>query len=148
MTSSWGFLIFIIFKIYFFYLFNFGCIGFSLLHASCLQLQRAGATLHCSAQTSHCSGFCCCGAQALGARASVVVEHGLSSWASQALEHRLSSCGTWSQLLHGMWDLPEPGLEPMSPALAGGFLTTAPPRKPLVCGFYFLRILLRREDIV
>ena len=29
-----------------------------------------------------------------------------------------------------MWDLPEPGLEPVSPALAGGFLTTAPPGKP------------------
>ena len=25
-----------------------------------------------------------------------------------------------------MWDLPRPGLKPMSPALAGGFLTTAP----------------------
>ena len=32
-----------------------------------------------------------------------------------------------------MWDLPGPGLEPVSPALAGGFLTTVPPRKPL-CG--------------
>ena len=29
-----------------------------------------------------------------------------------------------------MWDLPGPGLEPMSPALAGGFLTIAPPGKP------------------
>ena len=29
-----------------------------------------------------------------------------------------------------MWDLPGPGLQPVSPALAGGFLTTAPPRKP------------------
>ena len=29
-----------------------------------------------------------------------------------------------------MWDLPWPGLEPVSPALAGGFLTTAPPGKP------------------
>ena len=28
-----------------------------------------------------------------------------------------------------MWDLPEPGLEPVCPALAGGFLTTAPPGK-------------------
>ena len=28
-----------------------------------------------------------------------------------------------------MWDLPGPGLEPMSPALAGGFLTTVPPGK-------------------
>ena len=29
-----------------------------------------------------------------------------------------------------MWDLPRPGLEPVSPALAGVFLTTAPPGKP------------------
>ena len=29
-----------------------------------------------------------------------------------------------------MWDLPGPGLEPMSPALAGGLLTTVPPGKP------------------
>ena len=28
-----------------------------------------------------------------------------------------------------MWDLPGPGLELMSPALAGGFLTTVPPGK-------------------
>ena len=29
-----------------------------------------------------------------------------------------------------MWDLPGPGHEPVSPALAGEFLTTAPPEKP------------------
>ena len=29
-----------------------------------------------------------------------------------------------------MWDLPRPGIEPVSPALAGGFLTTVPPGKP------------------
>ena len=34
-----------------------------------------------------------------------------------------------------MWDLPRPGLEPVSPALAGGFLTTAPPRKPCISAF-------------
>ena len=28
-----------------------------------------------------------------------------------------------------MWDLPRPGLEPVSPALAGGFLTTVPAGK-------------------
>ena len=28
-------------------------------------------------------------------------------------------------------DLPDPGIEPMSPALAGGFFTTEPPRKPI-----------------
>ena len=37
------------------------------------------------------TGFSCCGAQALGAWASVVVACGLSSCGSQALEHRLSS---------------------------------------------------------
>ena len=62
-------------------------------------------------------------------RASVVVACGLSSCGSRALERRLSSCGSWAYLLHGMWDLPGPGIEPVSPALAGGFLTTAPPGK-------------------
>ena len=60
---------------------------------------------------------------------SVVVARGLSSCDSRALERRLSSCGAWAQLFHGMWDLPGPGIEPVSPALAGGFLTTAPPGK-------------------
>ena len=71
----------------------------------------------------------CCGAQALGARASVVVTRGLSSCGSPALECKLSSCGTRASLLCGMWDLPGPGLEPVSPALAGRFLTTVPPGK-------------------
>ena len=34
-----------------------------------------------------------------------------------------------------MWDLPGPGLEPVSLALAGGLLTTAPPGKSLAGGF-------------
>ena len=92
-----------------------------------------GATLRCSMQASHCGGFSCCGAWALGARASVVVARGLSSCGSRALERRLSSCGARASSLRGMWDLP--GLEPMSPALAGRFLTTAPPGKP-ICDSY------------
>ena len=56
-------------------LFIFGCIGSSLLSNG---LRRAGATLRCGAQASHCGGFSCCRARALGARASVVVECGLS----------------------------------------------------------------------
>ena len=43
-----------------------------------------------------------------------------------------SSCGARAQLLRSMWDLPGPGLEPVSLALASGFLTTAPPGKPEV----------------
>ena len=37
----------------------------------------SGATLHCGVQASHCGGFSCCRARALGARASAVVTHGL-----------------------------------------------------------------------
>ena len=52
-----------------------------------------------------------------------VAEHRLQT-------RRLSSCGSRAQLLRGMWDLPRPGLEPVFPALAGRFSTTAPPGKP------------------
>ena len=48
----------------------------------------------CSARASRRGGFSCCGARALGARASVVVSRGLSSCGSRAVERRLSSCGT------------------------------------------------------
>ena len=58
-------------------------------------------------QASHCGGFSCCRAQAVGHAGS-------------------SSCG----LPCGVWDLPGPGIEPMSFALAGGFLTSGPPEKP------------------
>ena len=43
---------------------------------------------------------------------------------------RLSNYGSRAQLLCGMWDLPRPGLEPVSPASAGRLSTTAPPGKP------------------
>ena len=45
-----------------------------------------------------------------------------------------------------MWDLPGPGLEPVFPALAGGFWTTAPPGKSLISTFFchplFLKFLV------
>ena len=41
------------------------------------------------------------------------------------------SCDAQAQSLHGMWGLPESGVEPASPALAGGFFTMEPPGKPL-----------------
>ena len=40
-----------------------------------------------------------------------------------------SICGTPAQLSLGTWNLPRPGVEPVSPALQGRFLTTGPPRK-------------------
>ena len=60
--------------------------------------------------------------------ASLVAEHRLQT-------RRLSSCGSQAQLLCGMWDLPGPGLEPVSPALAGRLSTTVPPGKPPSCCF-------------
>ena len=55
--------------------------------------------------------------------ASLVAEHRLQT-------RRLSSCGSRAQLLRGMWDLPRPGFEPVSSALAGRLSTTAPSGKP------------------
>ena len=55
--------------------------------------------------------------------------------ASLAVEHRLQAhglhgCGTQAYSPHSTWDLPGSELEPMSPVLAGGFLTTRPLGKP------------------
>ena len=55
--------------------------------------------------------------------ASLVAEHRLQT-------RRLSRCGSRAQLLRGTWDPPRPGLEPVSPALAGRLSTTAPPGRP------------------
>lgn len=42
-------------------------------------------------------------------------------------------------MLHGVWHLPGPGVEPMLPALAGRFFTTEPPgQRPLMA--------LKRKD--
>ena len=56
--------------------------------------------------------------------ASLFAEHRLQT-------RRLSNCGSRAQLLRGMWDPPRPGLEPVFPALAGRFSTTASPGKPV-----------------
>ena len=111
---------------------SFGCVGSSLLYTGFLQLRRAGATLCCGAQASHCGGFSCCrapdqlqtlGLQQLRCVGSVVVAHGLQSTGSVVVAHGLSC------LRHvGSF---RTRARTVSPALAGGFLTTAPPGKPL-----------------
>ena len=53
-----------------------------------------------------------------------------------------SSCGAWAQLLRGMWDLPGSGIEPVSPASAGRFSTTAPPGKSLVIYFKYSSVYM------
>ena len=86
--------------------------------------------------------FCARAFSSCGKRGSlfIVVRRPLTIAASLVAEHRLqkrrlSNCSSRAQLLRSMWDPPRPGLEPVSPALAGRFSTTAPPGKPLK---YFL----------
>ena len=87
----------------------FGCAGSSWLRGLFSSCRERGLLLDvCVA--SHCSGFSC-GARALG-------RTGFSSHGAQA------------ELPRGRWDLPRPGTEPVSPALAGRFFTTEPPGKP------------------
>ena len=74
----------------FIYLFIFDCAG-SLLY---------GLFSSCDIRISFCCDFSYCGTQAIG-------------------HVGFGSCGTWAQLLCGMWDPPRPGIEPMSPALMG-----------------------------
>ena len=67
-----------------------------------------------------------------GARASPC---GISSgskgvWVSVVAARRLSSCNSGAQLLCSMWNLPRPGIEPVSPASAGRFFTPETPGKP------------------
>ena len=104
-----------------------GCAVSLLLHRLFFSCCKQGLLSDCGAWASHRSGFPC-GAQALG-------HEGFSS-----SDSRLQSTGSvvvaqgLTQPLHGMWDPPGIGtrIEPMSPALAGGFLTTEPPGKPVI----------------
>ena len=81
---------------------------------------RAALLAVCS--VSHCDGFSCRRAQALE-------RTGFSHCGLQALGHRLSSCGAQAYLLHYIWNIPRLGIKPVSPALAGRFLSTALPGK-------------------
>ena len=120
---------------FFFFFLNFSYLTFSALISIYLfiyLLFLAVLDLHfCARAFSSCSEW---GPLFIAVRgpliiaASPVAEHGLQT-------RRLSSRGSQAQLLRGMWDLPRPGLEPVSPALAGRLSTTAPPGKPLKMHF-------------
>ena len=80
-------------------------LGFSLVAVS-------GAPLQSRCTGFHCAGFSCC-----------------SSSGSRLLG--LRSYGVQAQLLCSTWNLPRPGIKPVSPALAGGLLTTGPLGSPM-----------------
>ena len=111
-------LLFFFYIYLFIYLFIFGCVGSSV---------RARAFSSCGKR----------GPPFIAVRGPlfIAVRGPLSIAAPPVAGHRLqtrrlSNCGSRTQPLRGMWDLPRPGLEPVSPALAGRFSTTAPPGKP------------------
>ena len=54
-----------------------------------------------------------------------------------------SSCDTWAYLPHEMWDLPEPGIKLLSPALPDRFLVTVPSRK-----FHFDRLFAYFNSLI
>ena len=86
----------------------------------CSQASLVGAVhlSSCGSQASHGGDFSC------GVRAQELLFAG-----SRA---RLRSCGAQAQSLHRTWNLPGPGIKPVTPALAGGFLFTVPPGKSYV----------------
>ena len=120
---------FLNFLICFIYLLFLAALGLRCCAWALPSCGELGAAPRRGARASHCGGLSPCGARAPGVLASAAVARRLSSCGSRAPECRLSSCGALAQLPCSMWDLSGPGLEPASPALAGGLPTTAPPGK-------------------
>ena len=91
-------------------------------------------------ESGGCSQVVVC--RLLVAVVSLVAEHGLlGTWASVVVAHGLCCCRAYGILV------PRPGTELMSPALAGEFLTTGLPWKPMIHIFFkslFLMSLLQR----
>ena len=81
-------------------------------------------------QASHCSGSSSHGAQAPGSSGFRSCTRRLSGRGSRVPEHRLSGHDARALLHHSLWDLPGPGIELVSLALASRFFTTEPPGKP------------------
>ena len=126
----------------------FGCIGSSLLCRLSLVVVSGGySSLRCmgfslrwllllQSMGSRRAGFSSCSTRAQQLQHAGHRAHGfqqLQHVGPLVAEHGLSSCSARAQLLHGMWDLPGAGIEPVCPALAGGFLTTVPPGKSQRC---------------
>ena len=108
------------------FLFSFFCFflfaGSSLLCRLFSSCHSQGLLSSWGALASHCGGFSCWGAWALEWEI-------FGSCGSQALEHRLNSCGAWAQLLCGIRDFLRPGIKRLSTALAGTVFTTEPSGK-------------------
>ena len=97
----------------------FGYAGSSLLFQAFSSCGQQELLSSCGARAFHCSVFSCCRAWAPGRVGPVVVALGL--------------------VAPSMWDLPRPGIEPLTLALASRIFTTGPPGKspPVSRGLVF-----------
>ena len=97
--NVWKTTFFLVFYLFYIYLWLH-----RIFVAACgLQLWRVVVAFHCGVQAFHCGGFSCCGTWALSRLVGLI-----APW------HVESS---------------QPGIKPMFPTLAGGFLTTGLPGK-------------------
>ena len=114
--------VFLFLWFHFMHLFIFGCAG------SCCSMGFSLVVASRGCSSWPCEGFSLQWLLTLHSMALGLTS--FSSCSSWALEYRLNSCGTQAELFWVMWNLPKPRIKPVSPALAGGFFTTEPPRKP------------------
>ena len=126
LTRPWGSQIF---GQHYYFFFFFAVLGLCCGTQAFSSGSESGLHSNCSWWVSPGSGFSCYRAWALCVQASAVAVRRICCFSPRALKCGLSSCGTWAQLLWSMWDLPRPGIKPVSPELPGGFLTTGPPEK-------------------
>ena len=112
-----------------FNVFIYDCASSLLLHRLSFSCGEWGL-LQLWLQASHCSGSSSHGAQAPGSTGFRSCIRCLNGRGSRAPEHRLSGHDTWASLHHSLWNLPRPGIELVSLALASRFFTTEPPGKP------------------
>ena len=101
-----------------------GLCGCAWVFSSC---DEQGLLSSCDAQASHCSG---------------------SSWQSTGSGHSgFSRCSLRVELPHSVWNMPGPGIEPTSPALAGGIATTGPLRKSSLFLCFVLPLSYRKFSL-
>ena len=114
------------------YLFIYDCAGSSLLGRLFCSYGKWGLLSSHGAQASHCSGFFCCGARALGAWALHLQCLGSGA--------HCSTGGAWVQFLAAL----DQGSNLCLLHGKGRFFTTEPPWKP--CFFWALILLMFRHS--
>ena len=120
-----------------FFIFNFfGCAGSLWLRGLFSSYREQQLFANCSVWASHCGGFSCCTARALGhtgfSSCSAWAQYCSSPGSRAPMDSWLNNCGAQTLLVHGMCDLLGPGIEPVSSAKTGGFFTTEPQKNPFL----------------